>query len=96
MKEYARAFYQSKAWKATRRAYMKSRLGLCERCGKPGEIVHHKRHITPRTVGDPAVTLDWANLELLCRSCHAYEHEGSPSMARGVGFDEDGNTVCVT
>jgi hypothetical protein len=47
-------------------------------------------------VGDPAVTLDWANLELLCRSCHAYEHEGSPSMARGVGFDEDGNTVCIT
>lgn len=94
MKEFARAFYQSKAWKATRDAYLKSRLGLCERCGNPGEIVHHRRRITHRTVNDPAVTLDWANLELLCRSCHAYEHEGSAPTASGVRFDENGDTVC--
>lgn len=58
---------------------MRSVGGLCERCLKkglivPGEIVHHKIHITPDNVNDPAVTLNPDNLELLCRDCHAEEH----------------------
>lgn len=81
MKEYARTFYSSKAWRDCRRAYAKSKGGLCERClsrgiYKPGEIVHHKVYITPENIQDPAVTLSWDNLELVCRDCHAQEHDG--------------------
>ena len=42
---------------------------------KPGEIVHHKIHLTPNNVNNPAVTLNWDNLQLVCRDCHAEIHE---------------------
>lgn len=79
-KEYAQHFYNSRAWKNCQRAYKKSVGGLCERCKKEGIIkagvmVHHKEHITPENINDPTITLDWSNLELLCRECHALEHE---------------------
>ena len=80
MKDYARTFYSSKAWKDTRRAYTKSKGGLCERClrkglYRAGEIVHHKVYLTPENINDPNVSLCWDNLELVCRDCHAKEHD---------------------
>ena len=80
MKEYAKRFYKSKAWQKCRVAYAKSVGGLCEIClangvYTPGEIVHHKNHISPETIDDPTVTLDWRNLELVCRECHRKLHE---------------------
>ena len=80
MKEYAQQFYSSKAWQRTRAAYAKSRQNLCEICLskgiiKPGEIVHHKVHLTPQNINDPAVTLAWDNLQLVCRDCHAVIHD---------------------
>ena len=80
MKEYARSFYKSQAWKDCRAAYAKQRHGLCEVClargiYKPGEIVHHKVHITPDNITDPTVTLCFDNLQLLCRDCHADMHK---------------------
>ena len=83
VKDYAKGFYKSKAWKQCREAYARSRGGLCERCYQrgryvPGVIVHHKTYITPDTVSDPNIALDWDNLELLCRECHAKEHERVP------------------
>lgn len=79
MKEYAKAFYKSKAWQRTRDAYAASVGWLCEDClsagvYKAGEIVHHKRELTPDNIGDPSVTLAWDNLKLVCRDCHAKEH----------------------
>lgn len=79
MKDYAKAFYLSPAWISCRAAYAKSVGGLCERCIKkgmyvPGVIVHHKNHITPDNISDPNILLNWDNLELLCRDCHADEH----------------------
>ena len=41
----------------------------------PGEIVHHKVHITPVNINDESVTLNFDNLELVCRDCHAELHE---------------------
>lgn len=80
MKEYAKGFYTSTAWKSTRAAYIKSVNGLCERCKAagqfvPGRLVHHKKHITPRNINDPKVTLSFSNLELLCDDCHNKEHK---------------------
>lgn len=74
-------FYSSGVWKKCRASYRKSVGGLCERCLKmgiytPGEIVHHCiEHVTPENVENPEVTLSFNNLELLCRDCHAKEHE---------------------
>ena len=41
------AFYKSKAWQRTQAAFMSSKHGICERCGEPARIVHHKEYITP-------------------------------------------------
>ena len=72
-------FYKTTSWKACRDAYASSVGGLCEKCyekGKvvPGEIVHHKVHLTPANVYDPDIALSWDNLILLCRDCHGNEH----------------------
>ena len=81
MKEYAKGFYKSKSWQKCRGAYASSVGGLCERCKKKGlikagVIVHHKKPITPANIYDPDITLNFNNLELLCRDCHAEVHKG--------------------
>lgn len=82
MKDFAKSFYKSPAWQNARKSYMKSVGGLCEKCRKAGiykagEIVHHKIHITPDNIDDPDITLNWDNLELLCRECHYLMHNDS-------------------
>lgn len=79
MKDYAKQFYTSRAWASCRAAYRRQAGGLCERCYKkglitPGEIVHHKIHITPENINNPDIVLNWGNLELVCRDCHAEIH----------------------
>ena len=39
------------------------------------------------------ITLNENNLELLCRVCHALEHEGQLSTDKSLMFDDDGNLV---
>lgn len=97
IKEFAKSFYCSKAWKETRKAYAKSKGGMCERCLKkglyvPGVIVHHKFYLTPDNINDPAVTLNWNNLELLCMEHHAEEHRG---VIRRYMVDEQGRVVAL-
>lgn len=80
MKEYAERFYSSKAWKECRKAYRKKVGGLCERCLAEGRIsagviVHHKIYVTPENINRPDIILNHKNLELLCRDCHAKEHD---------------------
>lgn len=91
---WARPFYRSRAWRETREAYSAARFHVCERCGRPGEIVHHRRRLTPRTIDDPSVTVGWDNLELLCCPCHNREHTVKPAIRRpGFMFAADG-TLC--
>lgn len=91
-KDYARGFYNSKQWKHTSKAYMQSRCYVCGRCGGLARIVHHRKHITPQNIHDPAVTLDWDNLEALCDECHNAAHGGG-SCVDGVRFDKNGDMV---
>jgi len=95
MREFARDLYQSKAWKAVRDAYMASKHGLCERCHNAAQIVHHRKHLTPNNIKDINITLNWNNLECLCRECHAQEHEGVSPCEDGLRFDESGNVVRI-
>lgn len=103
-RDFARQFYRSQAWRDTRDAYFRMRHGLCERCWQhgrvtPGEIVHHKVHLTPENIDDPEITLSFDNLELLCRDCHAEEHpeiygvRHERAQRPRVAFDEYGNVV---
>lgn len=85
-----RDFYNSTAWLKCRDGYIKSVFGLCERCGRPGYIVHHRQHITDENEDDPNVTLSWNNLEYLCLECHNREHYSTPATREDVRFDPDG------
>ena len=79
MKPFAKEFYQSQAWHNCREAFISAKRGLCERCLEhgiynAGVIVHHKIHLTPQNITNPDITLNWDNLQLLCRDCHAAVH----------------------
>ena len=74
------SFYHSRAWKECQALYKKKMYGLCERCRAkgycvPGEIVHHKIHLTAENVNDASIALNFDNLELLCVACHNAEHK---------------------
>lgn len=79
-KEFSRAFYHSQGWKNCRESFIKYKGGLCENClkrglYKPGVIVHHVEELTPANIENPEVSLNWNNLRLVCRDCHAEEHD---------------------
>lgn len=79
-KAFARKFYSSKAWQDCRNEYAKRRHHLCEDClrrgiYRPGTIVHHKIELDPINIERPEVALNFDNLELLCRECHARIHD---------------------
>jgi 5-methylcytosine-specific restriction endonuclease McrA len=81
MQKWAEKFYKSRTWMKTRKAYMQSVGCLCERCRdkgiiKPGEMVHHIQFVTANNINDPSITLNWDNLQCLCRDCHAEMHKG--------------------
>lgn len=71
MKAWAKSFYLSAAWEKTRAAYLMSQDYICERCGQPAKIVHHKRWLNRENINDISVTLCWDNLEALCQDCQA-------------------------
>ena len=94
-KEWARWFYDSKLWQHQREAYKRSVHGICELCGDPGVIVHHRRPLTPKTIHDPKETLAFENLQLVCRACHEQLHEKDrrSDTAPGLCFDAAGESV---
>lgn len=95
VREWAKGFYQSRAWKNTRHAYLDYRHHLCERCNNAAEIVHHIKWLNPNNIGDIAVTLDWSNLQCVCRECHALIHEGVRATVDGLKFNDAGEVVRV-
>ena len=92
-KEFAREFYDSKAWRSTRKAYARSVHGICERCGGPGFMVHHRTELTPENINDDRITFGFDNLELLCQVCHNQQHMRSDSITEGLAFTADGDVV---
>lgn len=78
-REFAKEFYSSKRWQECRNEYARRRRYLCEDCLargiiQAGEIVHHVEPLTPDNISDPKVALNFDNLRLVCRKCHAEEH----------------------
>ena len=83
-----KAFYKSAAWRKVSAAYMSSQMYVCERCGKPATICHHKTWLNGENVHDPNIALSFDNLEALCIDCHNAEHGAKHSV---ILFDEEGN-----
>ena len=92
-KGFADDFYKSQKWMNCARSYRRSVGNLCERCRQaglitPAEEVHHKIKLTPENIGDPAIALNWDNLELLCKNCHLEEHSKVRWRADELGHVE--------
>lgn len=94
-KDFAKEFYNSKAWRDTQKIYKQSKFGMCERCNRPnGYIVHHRTHLTPENIADTNISLNFSNLELLCVECHNKEHFEKYAVVReDVYFNEQGELV---
>lgn len=100
--QFANAFYSSGAWKRCRREFAKSKGMMCERCLAKGLIVvgtkqrplevHHKIRLTPENVSDPEISLNWNNLELLCKDCHDAERQRAKKRWR---VEKDGTVTAM-
>ena len=98
--KYRAAFYASSAWINTRRSYVKSVGGLCERCYangiiRPADVVHHKTPLDNNNIHDPSIALSWNNLEALCNDCHALVHSNklSEREQRRYNIDSHGKVI---
>ena len=100
-REGTKQLYQSQAWKETRRAYLHSVGGLCEKCLAkgiitPAEIVHHKIPLTEENIKDLNISLSWDNLQALCRICHAEVHEEIYRGKRRYKVHKDGSVSIIS
>lgn len=97
-REFAKKFYNSKQWQQCRKAFIASKMGICERCGKPNcKQVHHKEELSELNIDNPEITLNWANFELLCDVCHGVETNSKYGVLNeGLAFAADGDVVPVT
>ena len=100
MKEFAKEFYKSKAWKRCRTGYISQRRavdgGLCEVChNKLGYIVHHKIPLTPMNINDSLISLNYDNLRYECKVCHDREevHEFVREKKCRCSFGADGQPL---
>lgn len=98
-KPFAEKFYKSFAWRDCRNSYAAYRGHLCEACLRRGvlargEIVHHKTELTPDNIDDPSIALNWDNLELLCRFCHAEVHDQRKNCRR-FSIGPDGEIIII-
>ncbi len=103
-KEWAKAFYNSKAWIRCRTSYIAERImidgGMCEECQKnPGYIVHHKIILTPENISNPEVTLNHKYMEYVCKDCHdTFEGHGAGGHGKVRPlciFDENGQPISL-
>ncbi|WP_227397336.1 HNH endonuclease [Jeotgalibacillus aurantiacus] len=92
----AKRFYNSRAWRKCRAAYIKSVFGICEKCGKPGYIVDHIIEINIDNINDPDITLNHNNLQYLCLKCHNKKtFKKQYAVEDGYGFDENGDLIRI-
>lgn len=76
-KDFAKRFYDSKAWSEARAYALKRDRYLCQDCkSAPAEEVHHIEWLTPDNINDPRVSVNPDNLISLCYDCHKARHKG--------------------
>lgn len=108
-KKWAKAFYNSGAWKETREQILKRDRYMCQTkgCYRPAEEVHHIIYLTEENINDVKITLNPENLMCLCGDCHKAIHKGEKiaglkkrtsmqSILPEIEFDENGYPVPVS
>ena len=100
MKEFAKRFYKSAAWKHCRALVWSRDRGLCVDCLRRGlvtaaEEVHHIEPLTPENINDPGVALNLDNLVSLCRECHKARHEAKEGAVRRYKINSDGRITAL-
>jgi len=98
MKAFAKQFYKSTAWRKCRAAFIAKRKaidgGLCQMCGEQlGYIVHHITELNELNINDPNITLNFQNLQFVCKNCHDKEHGFFTLSEKRLKFDSDGNPI---
>ncbi|GHU77164.1 hypothetical protein AGMMS49992_24270 [Clostridia bacterium] len=86
--------YKTKRWQGCRAAYYATQHGICERCGEPGEIVHHIEELTPDNISNASIVYGFDNLQLLCWSCHERtkgKAGGGIPIREDISFNDDGS-----
>ena len=99
-KEFAKQFYNSKAWRDVRELRIGMDRGICQICGKPGNEVDHIIELTPDNIYDEMIALNLDNLRTLCHRCHTRKtmqgqrgkEDESIALDR-IFFTEDGMPV---
>lgn len=98
-KQWAKAFYNSAAWKHTRAAVLARDRYLCTEkgCFNPAEEVHHIKELTETNVHDMNISLNMNNLRSLCSECHKAitkrEHQKGYGILPDIVFDENGYPI---
>ena len=87
------SFYNGKLWRKVSRLYLQSKCYVCERCGQPATICHHKVYLNDANKADPAIAYSFDNLEALCLDCHNNNH--NTKNKRKIFFDSSGQVVGV-
>lgn len=78
---WAREFYNSKAWRNLRARLIVENNFLCAECGESylkesAQLVgHHIKELTPENINDYNISLNPANIKIICRKCHDKAHE---------------------
>lgn len=80
----AHPFYGTQRWKHCREAYARSKHYVCEKCGKPADVVHHIQPLTGTDYWDnPEKCFGADNLMCLCHTCHNNIHHSHQQIADG-------------
>jgi 5-methylcytosine-specific restriction endonuclease McrA len=66
--------YKTVRWQKLRKLYFEMVLGVCERCGGTGKILHHKIEISESNLNNYEIVWGFDNLELVCLECHNKIH----------------------
>lgn len=98
-KEWAKSFYNSKAWKDTREIVLKRDRYRCQSpgCRRTAEEVHHIKELTEKNVYDIRISLNLNNLTSLCSNCHKRITKQMKSktsvILEEIIFDENGYPI---
>lgn len=94
-KEWAKRFYNSRAWQTVRRQALQRDCYTCAYCDARAEEVHHTVELTQYNIHDDSITLNPDLLISLCHDCHTKITKGEGDIRGGYMFDEDGQAVKV-
>ena len=94
-KDFSKAFYKSKPWRAVREYVLRRDMYTCHDCSGRANEVHHIDELTQENIGDPNVALNPENLMSLCGDCHKKRTHSEGDVADGYEFDENGMVVKV-